>query len=76
MKEIAMSLREIRINFGDSIAEKCRKMNDGDVQEFFTATYEAIMVRCQSDWWTTYYVSGELVLEEALEMDNGMDMGM
>lgn len=79
MNEVKMSLYEIRINFGDDIADQCKKMRHGEVKEFSTATYEGIVVRCEKIFVTTnYYVCGELILEEALEMeeDYGIDMGM
>lgn len=74
MNEIEMTLEEIRNNFGDDIADQCEKMQHGDVREFNTATYEGIVVRCEKVLWTTYYVRGEYILEEALEM--GIDYGM
>lgn len=74
MKEIEMTLEEIRTNFGDEIAEECDKMEDNETREFHTATYEGIVVRCVRGFWTTYYVRGECIMEEALEM--GMDYGL
>lgn len=76
MKEICMSLSEIRKNFGEEIANACEKMEHKEVKEFHTATYEGIVVRCEKSFWTNYYVRGELLVEEALEMDYGMEMGM
>ena len=73
MEEVAMTLEDIRRNFGDEIAEKCDKMLHGEVREFHVATYEAIVVRCSRGFWTTYYVTGENILELALEMDDGID---
>ena len=46
MKEVAMSLEEIETNFGKSIAEECSKMENWETEEFSTATYEGIVVRC------------------------------
>lgn len=74
MEEIAMSLEDIRTKFGDEIAEECELMVHGETRDFHTATYEGIVVRCERGFWTTYYVRGECVLEEALEM--GMDCGL
>ena len=74
MNDIEMSLEEIRINFGDEIADECDKMEHGETRDFHTATYEGIVVRCERGFWTTYYVRGECILEEALEM--GMDCGL
>ena len=78
MKEVAMSLEEIETNFGKSIAEECSKMENGKTEEFSTATYEGIVVRCVRGWLNTYYVEGELICEEALELglDDEMEMDM
>lgn len=78
MQEIKMTLSEIRTNFGDDIADQCETMEHEEVKEFHTATYQGIVVRCERYFWTAYYVRGEFLMEEALEMemDYGMDMGM
>jgi hypothetical protein len=79
MKEIKMSLREIQKNFGDDIASKCDKMEDGDIKFFSTTTYGGIRVRCERFIFSTYYVQGETILETALEFDEleeGMGIGM
>ncbi len=79
MEEIKMCLEDIRLNFGEEIADKCNQMKDGDVCEFPTATYEAVVVRRENNYWgTTYWVHGEQIVENALvwaqEMDYGIEM--
>lgn len=76
MQEFEMSLDEIRNNFGDDIADQCALMKNKETKEFHTATYEGIVVRCERGFWTTYYVRGELLEEEALELDYGLELGM
>lgn len=79
MKEIEMSLSEIRKNFGDDIANECDDMSDGEVKFFSIVTYGGIVVRCERFFFSKYYVHGETVLEEALEFDeleDDMYMGM
>lgn len=82
MKEVKMSLGEIREYFGEEIADECDEMSHMEVREFHTATYEGIVVRCEICFWTNYYVKGELLLELALELEEkhrleeSMGMGM
>jgi len=77
-----MTAGEIRGYFGDYIADECERMTHGEEQDFTTATFEGIHVRCEQEWWgKVYYVTGEFILEEALvptgdEIYDGMDMGM
>ena len=79
MNEIEMTLNEIERNFGTSIAKRCEKMKGGDIREFHTATFEGIIVRCESSFFgKSYHVRGEFLQEEALVLDEKIeeDMGM
>ena len=68
-----VSLSEICSYFGEDIAKECEQMEVDEVREFPTVTYMAIIVRCIK-WRSVYDVTGENILEEALE--EGEEMGM
>ena len=75
MNEVAMTLNDVTNYFGVEVAKECEFMKDGEIREFHIATYEAIVIRCEIGiWGATYYVKGEYVLEEALELDDGLEI--
>jgi hypothetical protein len=77
MEEIKMTIDDIRLNFGKEIADECNQMKDGEICEFPTATYGAVVVRCDKHYWgTTYWVHGEQVVENALVWAQDMDYGI
>lgn len=73
MNEVEMTLEDLRVNFGDEVANECEDMKENEIKEFYVATYGEIVIRYEDD---LYYVSGENVLEEELELELELDDGL
>ena len=73
MNEVEMTLEDLRVNFGDEVANECEDMKENEIKELHVATYEEIVVRYEDD---LYYVSGENIIEEELELELELDDGL
>ncbi len=73
MNEVEMTLEDLRVNFGDEVANECEDMKENEIKEFYVETYGEIVVRYEDD---LYYVSGENILEEELELELELDDGL
>lgn len=73
MNEVEMTLEDLRVNFGDEVANECEDMKENEIKEFHVAIYGEIVVRYEDD---LYYVSGENILEEELELELELDDGL